>query len=146
MLFVPAGVGVIAYLDIFKTEALPILAAVIGGTAITLFVTAIVVSRFGNVPAKTTSINRSVSRRRLAMSALDHLMQLTWTGLAEQPVLETGVTVFAFLAATRISRIGRNHPLLNPTLLAIIFISLGLELAHVPYQATCAVRIPYISC
>jgi len=80
------------------------------------------------------------------MSALDHLMQLTWTGLAEQPVLETGVTVFAFLAATRISRIGRNHPLLNPTLLAIIFISLGLELAHVPYQATCAVRIPYISC
>jgi len=53
MLFVPAGVGVIAYLDIFKTEALPILAAVIGGTAITLFVTAIVVSRFGNAPAKS---------------------------------------------------------------------------------------------
>jgi holin-like protein len=47
MLFVPAGVGVIAYLDIFKAEAAPILAAVIGGTAITLFVTAIVASRFG---------------------------------------------------------------------------------------------------
>ncbi len=30
MLFVPAGVGVIAYLDVFKTEATPILAAVIG--------------------------------------------------------------------------------------------------------------------
>src|SRR5258705_7226704 len=37
MLFVPAGVGVIAYLDVLKAEALPILAAVIGGTAITLF-------------------------------------------------------------------------------------------------------------
>src|SRR5579859_2294277 len=81
-----------------------------------------------------TSLNQSVSRRRLAMSALDHIMQLTRTGLAEQPVLETGLTVFAFLAATRISRLGGNHPLLNPTLLAIILISLGLEAAHVPYQ------------
>jgi holin-like protein len=52
MLFVPAGVGVIAYLDIFKAEAVPILAAVIGGTVITLFVTAIVASRFGARPAK----------------------------------------------------------------------------------------------
>ena len=47
MLFVPAGVGVIAYLDVMKTEAFPILAAVIGGTAITIFVTAIVTNRFG---------------------------------------------------------------------------------------------------
>jgi holin-like protein len=52
MLFVPAGVGVIAYLDILKSEAMPILAAVIGGTAITLFVTAIVADRFGTVRAK----------------------------------------------------------------------------------------------
>jgi predicted murein hydrolase (TIGR00659 family) len=62
------------------------------------------------------------------------LSQLTWTGLAEKPVLETGVTVFAFLAATRISRLGGNHPLLNPTLLAIVIISLGLEATHIPYQ------------
>jgi holin-like protein len=40
-------VGVIAYLDVMKTEALPILAAVIGGTAITIFVTASVTNRFG---------------------------------------------------------------------------------------------------
>ena len=46
MLFVPAGVGVIAYLDLLKVEALPIFAAVIGGTAITIFVTAIVAKRF----------------------------------------------------------------------------------------------------
>ncbi len=51
MLFVPVGVGVIAYLDILKSEAAPILAAVIGGTAITLFVTAIVVNRFGTMIA-----------------------------------------------------------------------------------------------
>ena len=47
MLFVPAGVGVIAYLDVLKAEALPILTAVIGGTAITLFVTMVVANRFG---------------------------------------------------------------------------------------------------
>jgi holin-like protein len=52
MLFVPAGVGVIAYLNILKAEALPIFAAVIGGTAITLFVTMVVVSRLGIPIAK----------------------------------------------------------------------------------------------
>jgi len=52
MLFVPAGVGVIAYLDIFKTEALPILAAVIGGTAMTLFVTMVVANRLGTAVAR----------------------------------------------------------------------------------------------
>jgi holin-like protein len=52
MLFVPAGVGVIAYLNILKAEALPIFAAVVGGTAITLFVTMVVVSRLGIAIAK----------------------------------------------------------------------------------------------
>jgi putative effector of murein hydrolase LrgA (UPF0299 family) len=52
MLFVPAGVGVIAYLDLLKLEALPILAAVIGGTAMTLFVTMVVVNWFGIAIAK----------------------------------------------------------------------------------------------
>ena len=46
MLFVPAGVGVIAYLDLLKLEAVPILVAVIGGTAITILATAIVANRF----------------------------------------------------------------------------------------------------
>ena len=53
MLFVPAGVGVIAYLDVLKTEAMPILTAVIGGTAITLFVTMVVVNRLGIAIAKS---------------------------------------------------------------------------------------------
>src|SRR6478736_1083630 len=69
------------------------------------------------------------------MSTLSQLTSLTWAALAEKPVLETGATVFAFLAATRISRMGGNHPLLNPTLLAIILISLGLEGSHIPYDA-----------
>jgi len=52
MLFVPAGVGVIAYLDLLKAEAVPILVAVIGGTAITLLVTAMIASRLGSARAK----------------------------------------------------------------------------------------------
>jgi predicted murein hydrolase (TIGR00659 family) len=68
------------------------------------------------------------------MSTLSHLTQLTWAGLADKPVLETGATVFAFSAAMRISRLSGNHPLLNPTLLAIIFISFGLEATHIPYE------------
>jgi holin-like protein len=52
MLFVPAGVGVIAYLDLLKTEALPILAAVIGGTTITLFVTMVVAKWLGATDAR----------------------------------------------------------------------------------------------
>jgi holin-like protein len=53
MLFVPAGVGVITYLDLLKLEAMPILASVIGGTAITIFVTAIVANRFATASSKT---------------------------------------------------------------------------------------------
>ena len=45
MLFVPAGVGVLAYLDLFRTEAVPIAAAVLGGTAVTVVVTAITADR-----------------------------------------------------------------------------------------------------
>jgi putative effector of murein hydrolase len=63
------------------------------------------------------------------MSTLSQL-----TSLAENPVVETGVTVFAFLAATRIARLGGNHPLLNPTLIAIVLIALGLEATRIPYE------------
>src|SRR5579872_3011490 len=52
MLFVPGGVGVIAYLNLLKLEALPILAAVIGGTAVTIFVTAAATNRFATSASK----------------------------------------------------------------------------------------------
>jgi predicted murein hydrolase (TIGR00659 family) len=68
------------------------------------------------------------------LSHLPHLADLTWTSLADKPILETGATVFAFLAAIRLSRVGRNHPLLNPTLLAILFIATGIKATGVPYE------------
>jgi predicted murein hydrolase (TIGR00659 family) len=68
------------------------------------------------------------------MSFLSQSTGLSWTSLAGNPLLGTGATVFAFLVATRISRLGGNHPILNPTLVAIILISLSLETMHVPYE------------
>ncbi|MCJ2067971.1 CidA/LrgA family protein [Methylobacterium sp. J-030] len=39
LLFVPAGVGVVAHADVLQAEFLPIVAAVIGGTVVTLLAT-----------------------------------------------------------------------------------------------------------
>ncbi len=69
MLFVPAGVGVIAYLDVLKTEALPILAAVIGGTAITLFVTMVIANWLGS--AIPTSQEQESGRLEGALHDVD---------------------------------------------------------------------------
>lgn len=71
MLFVPPGVGVIAHLDILKDEAIPIAAAVIGGTAITLVVTAIAVDRFGRALAK--SAKSSVRRTDRIEEGIGHV-------------------------------------------------------------------------
>lgn len=63
MLFVPAGVGVIAYLDLLKLEFVPILAAVIGGTAITIFITAVVANRFAGAVSKAdTNVTAEVEK------------------------------------------------------------------------------------
>ncbi len=47
LLFVPAGVGIIAQADLLRQEWLPILAAVIGSTVLSLIVTALVMQRLG---------------------------------------------------------------------------------------------------
>ena len=41
MLFVPAGVGVIAYSDVLHAEFVPIVASIVGGTLVTLLTTAV---------------------------------------------------------------------------------------------------------
>ncbi|WP_375454854.1 CidA/LrgA family protein [uncultured Methylobacterium sp.] len=46
MLFVPAGVGVIAYADILEAEWLPVAAAVVGGTLVTFLATAVAANLF----------------------------------------------------------------------------------------------------
>ena len=64
------------------------------------------------------------------MSRLDHT---AWIMLSEQPVLEIGVTILAFLAAVRLARLGGNHPLLNQTLFAILLVAFLIKAAGVPY-------------
>lgn len=59
---------------------------------------------------------------------------LAWSALAEQPVLEIGATVFAFLAATHLHRRSGGRALLNPTLIAILVIAVGLKLAGISYH------------
>jgi predicted murein hydrolase (TIGR00659 family) len=58
---------------------------------------------------------------------------LAWAALAEQPVLEIGATVFAYLAAVRLCRHSGNHPLLNPTLVAILILAVGTKALGIPY-------------
>jgi putative effector of murein hydrolase len=65
-----------------------------------------------------------------AMSVFD---PVAWAALAEQPVLEVAATVFAYLAAVRLFRWCGNHPLLNPTLVAILILSVAIRAAGIPY-------------
>ena len=47
MLFVPAGVGVVGYLDLLQAEIVPVMAAVIGGTLTSIVATALAAEWFG---------------------------------------------------------------------------------------------------
>ena len=57
----------------------------------------------------------------------------TWASLPEQPILEVGVTVLAFLAAVRLARWSGNNPFLNPTLLAIVLVVIVLDVTGITY-------------
>lgn len=57
----------------------------------------------------------------------------TWALLPEQPILEVGVTVLAFLAAVRFARWSGNNPFLNPTLIAIVLVVIVLDVTGIPY-------------
>jgi holin-like protein len=46
MLFVPAGVGVVAYSEVLHAEFVPVVAAVIGGTLVTILTTAVAAEFF----------------------------------------------------------------------------------------------------
>lgn len=59
LLFVPAGVGVVAHADVLRSEFLPILAAVVGGTIVTLLATiaAVTLATSRTARGKPTSID-----------------------------------------------------------------------------------------
>lgn len=55
LLFVPAGVGIVAEMDLLRREWLPILGAVIGSTILSLAVTAFVMHRMSGKESATPS-------------------------------------------------------------------------------------------
>jgi predicted murein hydrolase (TIGR00659 family) len=56
-----------------------------------------------------------------------------WASLSEQPILEVGVTVLAFLSAVRLARWSGNNPFLNPTLIAIVLVVIFLNVSGIAY-------------
>jgi holin-like protein len=52
MLFVPTGVGLLAYTHLLRTEFAPIAAAVLGGTLLTIVVTAFAAERLAELETK----------------------------------------------------------------------------------------------
>ena len=58
LLFVPAGVGVVAHADVLQAEFVPIAAAVVGGTLVTILATATTMQLFKSIA------NRRSRRRR----------------------------------------------------------------------------------
>lgn len=56
-----------------------------------------------------------------------------WASLPEQPILEVGITVLAFLAAVRLARWSGNNPFFNPTLIAIVLVVAAINVTGVSY-------------
>jgi holin-like protein len=55
MLFVPTGVGLLAYADLLHREFAPIAAAILGGTVVTIVVTALTAKRLAELEAQKGS-------------------------------------------------------------------------------------------
>ncbi len=59
----------------------------------------------------------------------------SWRDIAVLPVFGVTATVVAYLIAVRLHRWGRGHPLLNPTLVAIIVLAAAIRTSGLPYAA-----------
>ena len=66
------------------------------------------------------------------MSPLD---STSWRDVAVLPVFGVTITVVAYLVAVRLHRWGRGHPLLNPTLIAIVILAVAIRISGLPYAA-----------
>ncbi len=59
----------------------------------------------------------------------------SWRDIAVLPVFGVTATVVAYLIAVRLHRWGRGHPLLNPTLVAIIVLAAAIRTSGLSYAA-----------
>jgi len=58
-----------------------------------------------------------------------------WVYLAREPLAALTATLLAWLAAQRLARAARFHPMANPVLFAVVFLAGGLLLTRVDYRA-----------
>jgi predicted murein hydrolase (TIGR00659 family) len=58
-----------------------------------------------------------------------------WVYLAREPLAALTATLLAWLAALRIARATRFHPLVNPVLIAVVLLAAGLLAAGIDYRA-----------
>ncbi|MCG7360931.1 LrgB family protein [Roseomonas sp. ACRSG] len=58
-----------------------------------------------------------------------------WVYLAREPLSALTLTLLAWLAALRLHRMARYHPLANPVLIAVLILALGLMAAGIEYRA-----------
>ncbi|MFM7779907.1 MAG: LrgB family protein, partial [Alphaproteobacteria bacterium] len=58
-----------------------------------------------------------------------------WVYLAREPLAALTATLLAWLAALRLARAARFHPMANPVLFAVVVLAGGLLLTRVDYRA-----------
>ncbi|MFM7690770.1 MAG: LrgB family protein [Alphaproteobacteria bacterium] len=65
---------------------------------------------------------------------MTHLAEI-WVYLAREPLAALTATLLAWLAALRLARAARFHPMANPVLFAVVVLAGGLLLTRVDYRA-----------
>ncbi|MBV9653268.1 MAG: LrgB family protein [Acetobacteraceae bacterium] len=66
------------------------------------------------------------------MSAADRTL---WLSLADAPAVDLGATVLLYVLAIKLQRRFGGSPVLNPTMVAVLFVVAGLELTGASYES-----------
>jgi putative effector of murein hydrolase len=126
MLFVPTGVGLLAYTHLLRTEFAPIAAAILGGTLLTIVVTAFAAERL----AEWKQRSGSQETERPSMSPFDPVV---WHKIELAPAVGVGATVAAYVIAVRLQRWSGGSAIFNPTLIAILLLAFAVKLSGMDY-------------
>ena len=122
LLFVPAGVGVVAYASTLRDQALPLGLAVVvswlAGLATVAWTLTVVARLLGaRAPAR---------RGRAPVSE-------TWEWVRTSPIFLLALTVGAYQAGCWLRERTGGHPLAQPVLVAVVAVAAGITLLDVDY-------------
>ena len=131
LLFVPAGVGVVQHLELLSGAGLRLMAVVVLTTLITLAVTALVFAALARLLHADALAAGKTRERRATMTNFVDL----WVYLSGSPLLWLTTTLLAYLAADAISAACGRHPLANPVLIAVTFVSIVVVASGTSFPA-----------